>query len=736
MKNMPSTMKEMPNRVPPPIPGKKMQKGRQLASVNGLDFISSSVVPISPVAFHRLLQDSLRVHDQIGIRPASLAVDGQDQGSATGIAQLMPPDGDKGLLPLVGTKNRMGKGRLISAPGVKGETGNKVSVEESLNASPNVAVSSQNIPMGENKGEHAPRLPQETTENHVRLQSQGDVREQIQNSSGKTHDHHRAGLRHTGEYLAVRAEKGGPGKDAATKTPPLSDASAVAAATATPLSLGSENESSVLSLGRLQSVSGNVHDRIQPSDHSPLLSMRGEGSGKLAPAASGVKTSPLSDASAVAAATATPLSLGSENESSVLSLGRLQSVSGNVHDRIRSALRHTSEYAAVPGEKGGSIGNATIISTDGNVKMRLPDDAGDVTGSFHSVDTRYDGKKTRPANESPLLSTHGESSGKRAQAAPREKTSPLSSALAVPAVDAALISVGSDDEKGILSAGLLYNVSEKIQNPVRSGHRNTGEYSAVPGEKGGPGKNAAIVDMEGNAKAVHADDVDAVTSGVHGTEMRHNDENKGGPDGSPLLSSLKENLDVHLRRAVVGEKASLLSTASAVSAVDAAPMPVVGSDNGEGMLSPGRQALLMSEVIDTARSLVQQSGGRVRISLTPPNLGALEIEVRVKKEGVELFMVANNSDVRQTLCSHVDQLRKALVEQGLNMDRFQVVVGDRSDGQQGRDPRQEGTSGGHREAWSEKAYLPGLDGDTKNDEMGKRARSAAYPSVGAINLFI
>jgi hypothetical protein len=70
------------------------------------------------------------------------------------------------------------------------------------------------------------------------------------------------------------------------------------------------------------------------------------------------------------------------------------------------------------------------------------------------------------------------------------------------------------------------------------------------------------------------------------------------------------------------------------------------------------------------------------------------------------------------------------------MDRFQVVVGDPSDGQQGRDPRQEGTSGGHRETWSEQGYLPGLGGDNMNDKTGNGALSGSYSSVGVINLFI
>jgi len=810
MKNMPSVMKEMPNGMTRLIRGKKMQKDRPLTSVSGLDVISSTVLPISPVAFNRLFQDSLRVHNQAGMHSASVSIDGQDQGIAAGKSQLPPPDGEQGLLPLTHAKNRFEKGILISAPGVKGKTGKKSSVEGFLNANPNVAVSSQTIPMADNNGEPASHLPQETTESRGRLQ----------NASGKPHAHLRSVLRHTGEYSAVPGEKGGPSKDAAVaetdgdakmgqvgdvddrsgkraqtapgvKTSPSLDASEVGAVTTVPLSLGSENGSGVLSPEPPQHASGKTHDHLRsvlrqageysavpreksgpsnnaaivetggnvkmgyvddvddatrrrqsvetindqenrgPADDSPLR----DGSGERAQTAPVVKTSSLLNTSVIGAVNASPPSLGSVNGSGVLSPGREQHVSEKIDNFIRSGHRYANEYSAFLEEKGESIKNTAVVETDGNAKMVMPDDSGDVTRSVHSADTRYDSENKSHANDSPFLSLLREDSGKRAQAVPASKTSLLSTATAVPAADASLISVGSDNEKGILSAGLLHNVSEKMQNHVRSGRRHTDNYSAVPGEKGGPGKNAAIHEMEENAKAVRADDVDAATPGVHGADTGRNEENNGRTDGSPLLSLFKENLGEHLRRAVVGEKASFLSAASVVPAVDVASISG-GSDNGEGMLSPGRQALLIAEVLDTARPLVQQGGGRVRISLTPPNLGALEIEVRVKKEGVELFVVANNSDVRQTLCSHVDQLRKALVEQGLNMDRFQVVVGDRSDGQQGRDPQQEGMSGGHREAWSEKAYLPGLDGDATNDEMGKSARSGSYPSVGAINLFI
>jgi len=116
----------------------------------------------------------------------------------------------------------------------------------------------------------------------------------------------------------------------------------------------------------------------------------------------------------------------------------------------------------------------------------------------------------------------------------------------------------------------------------------------------------------------------------------------------------------------------------------------------------------------------------VLISLNPPSLGALEIDVRVKNETVELFVIANNQDVQQTLCSHVEQLRKALIDQGLNMDRFQVVVGDRSGGQQGGGPRQEGMPGWQRESHNDRGgYRPEGDEETAS---GRHAKGSNGPT--------
>ncbi len=723
MKNMPSVMSEMPNGVKLPIPGKTMQKGGPSASVTGADVDSSAAAPGFPALFHRLFQDSLRVHEQTGIRPASLSADGQDQGDTAGKTQLGTQDGEKGLLPLVGTKSRSGKGRLISAPGVKGKAGKKISAEGFLSAGSTIAVSSQHIPMVVNNQEPAPLSPQETAESHAGPDRQGNLRRHLQNGSGKTPDHIGSNRRRTGEYSTVPGEKGGLSKTTAIgetegkgKMEQVGDVDA--------------------SARRIQSA-GTMQDQEigGASGDAPLLAAFDEGSGRNTRSGQEVMTSPLLNASAVAADSAAQPSSGSGTGSVAPSSGRQLHASEKRDDQLRVGHRSTGEYAAVPEEKDGSISRAASVEASEAAKNGFPDDDGDVTGIGHGADRRDDGVQTRQAADSPLLSPHRQDLGRGAQAVPGENTSLRSNAAAVPTRDAAPPSAGSDDAGGVLSAGLLQNLSREMDTPVRSGRRQSGEYSAVSGEKHRPRKHSATAEMGGNGKAAHGDDVEASHRGPYLAETRYNEETSGQPDGPPPLALFKADLSERLQRAVVGEEPSILAPASAVPAVDAASISV-GSDTGEGALSPGRQAQLVAEVIDAARPLVQQDGGRVRISLSPPSLGDLEIDVRVNKEGVELFVVANNSDVQQALCSNVDQLRKALVDQGLNMDRFQVVVGERSDGQQGRDPRQDGMSNGNREAWNEKGYLPGGNGNTENDEMGNSARSNPRPSVGMINLFI
>jgi hypothetical protein len=71
--------------------------------------------------------------------------------------------------------------------------------------------------------------------------------------------------------------------------------------------------------------------------------------------------------------------------------------------------------------------------------------------------------------------------------------------------------------------------------------------------------------------------------------------------------------------------------------------------------------------------------GRVKIALTPPHLGTLDMDVIVRKNKVLVILQTENNDVKHILQSNVETLKSALRSQGLIADNINVFVQERSD---------------------------------------------------------
>ena len=71
--------------------------------------------------------------------------------------------------------------------------------------------------------------------------------------------------------------------------------------------------------------------------------------------------------------------------------------------------------------------------------------------------------------------------------------------------------------------------------------------------------------------------------------------------------------------------------------------------------------------------------GRVKIALTPPHLGTLDMDILVRNNKVQIIIQAENNDVRQTLQSNVETLKNALSNQGLIADSINVIIQEKSD---------------------------------------------------------
>ena len=77
----------------------------------------------------------------------------------------------------------------------------------------------------------------------------------------------------------------------------------------------------------------------------------------------------------------------------------------------------------------------------------------------------------------------------------------------------------------------------------------------------------------------------------------------------------------------------------------------------------------------------QDRGGTLQLRLSPPELGALRIELNVKDGVMSASLQTENANARRLLLDHLPALRDRLAEQNIRVDRFDVDV------------RQEGSGG-------------------------------------------
>ena len=115
-------------------------------------------------------------------------------------------------------------------------------------------------------------------------------------------------------------------------------------------------------------------------------------------------------------------------------------------------------------------------------------------------------------------------------------------------------------------------------------------------------------------------------------------------------------------------------------------MPNVVSSQGTRIpAAVGASGIEMQAVIDhilETRQGASNNFGRVRILLNPPDLGAIDLDIVVRRERVEVVMTADNATVQQALQSRSDDIRMALHRHDLKMEGFQVLLQDNGTSQQ------------------------------------------------------
>ncbi|MBA4396420.1 MAG: hypothetical protein C0394_03435 [Syntrophus sp. (in: bacteria)] len=221
---------------------------------------------------------------------------------------------------------------------------------------------------------------------------------------------------------------------------------------------------------------------------------------------------------------------------------------------------------------------------------------------------------------------------------------------------------GSPAPENILSPVRRTVVSARIDNPPAL----TPIETAPPATPQNP---AAVVNGERDlaAKPVFTDRAESAVELPDRAVAMKEGATAAGHDANidhsrPLISA---------RAANHAERESFPFRLESSGTVPLAEMKAPLSDNAAG----SRTQAIINQIID-AKQAMNGDFGRIRIVLSPPHLGTVDIEIVVRNERVEVIMTANNSSVQQALQSRTDDIRYALQRHDLKIESFQVLLQD------------------------------------------------------------
>ena len=117
------------------------------------------------------------------------------------------------------------------------------------------------------------------------------------------------------------------------------------------------------------------------------------------------------------------------------------------------------------------------------------------------------------------------------------------------------------------------------------------------------------------------------------------------------------------------------------------PYAAGNSDGAEGTGDSASRARFVGRVEGAIRS-AHQRDGRVQVRLSPPELGALRIELSLHQGGLSARIEAETSAARNMLLDNLPALRERLAAQDVQIERFDVDV--RRDGSGSGAPGQDG----------------------------------------------
>ncbi|OYV92956.1 MAG: hypothetical protein B7Z73_04115 [Planctomycetia bacterium 21-64-5] len=130
---------------------------------------------------------------------------------------------------------------------------------------------------------------------------------------------------------------------------------------------------------------------------------------------------------------------------------------------------------------------------------------------------------------------------------------------------------------------------------------------------------------------------------------------------------------------------------------------------------------------------VGDQGGQIRLRLSPPELGSLQMQITVKQGALTAQIQADNSTAQQVLLGSLPDLRERLAQQDIRIERFDVDVSGQSSGGLSQSPQGNPDSGQADRPWATTRNVSPVGADAA---AGDLPRTAPVLTNGALNVVV
>ncbi|RLB36142.1 MAG: hypothetical protein DRH11_00330 [Deltaproteobacteria bacterium] len=104
--------------------------------------------------------------------------------------------------------------------------------------------------------------------------------------------------------------------------------------------------------------------------------------------------------------------------------------------------------------------------------------------------------------------------------------------------------------------------------------------------------------------------------------------------------------------------------------------PAIQAGENARLFRPSLPTYLINQVGRSISKAVLRGEKVIRLRLKPPSLGTLNIKINIKDNKLKLEMASQKGAAKDLLLSHVNELKSALWEQGLKLERIDIQVNE------------------------------------------------------------